>query len=56
VKEAILVKVHESLSLLLVCRRETICIGLIVLEFRVDKIVNLEHSKCTSERCFTNPV
>jgi hypothetical protein len=49
VKEAILMEVHESLSLLFVSRREAVSVGLVVLEFRIDEVVDLENAKCMSE-------
>jgi hypothetical protein len=42
VKETIFVEVYESLGLLLVGRRKTISVRLIVFKFRVDKVVDLE--------------
>ena len=44
VKETIFVEVYETLGLLLQGRRKTISVRLIVLEFRVDKIVDLERN------------
>jgi hypothetical protein len=43
VKEAILVEVDESLCLLLESRGQAVSVRLVVLEFRVDKVVDLEH-------------
>jgi hypothetical protein len=39
------VEIHESSGLFYVSRREAVSIGPIVLEFRVDEVVDLEHGK-----------
>jgi hypothetical protein len=41
-EETVFVEVYESLGLLLEGRRKTIGVRLIVFEFRVDKVVDLE--------------
>jgi hypothetical protein len=45
VENAALVEVHESLGLLPQCRREAVSVGLVVRKFRVNEVVDLEHSK-----------
>ena len=42
-EKAVLVEVDEPLSLFLESRRKAISVGLIVFEFGIDEVVNLEH-------------
>ena len=53
-EKAVLVEVDEPLSLFLKSRRKAISVGLIVFEFGIDKVVNLEHiiQKCSKGRTY----